>query len=145
MADGNVPCVILLIQDDVNDVFFFRRALTRLGFDGEIIHQPHPTAAWGWLKSVQDGRVPDLVICDGMWKENGGHDLVMWMRAHPSFRHVPFVIYSAATPPGQVDGIVRSGANLVLQKTANPTELGEALRPALMLMRAECRVWLKRA
>ena len=31
-------CVILLVEDDENDAFFVKRALTKLGFPGKIHH-----------------------------------------------------------------------------------------------------------
>jgi CheY-like chemotaxis protein len=138
-ADG---CRILLVEDDDADAFFFRRALDKAGFPGELIWKASPTEAWLALKEMEQPERLHLILCDGMWAEDGAHDLLQWMRVHPVFGKVPFVVYSGALPPQRAAQMRHLGADLVLEK-AGITEMSERLRPAFLLLPPACRAWLK--
>jgi CheY-like chemotaxis protein len=139
MADGSSECLVLLVEDDTNDVFFFERVLKKLGFAGTLVHKTNPTEAWIYLK--ESAQAPDLVVCDGMWREDGGKDLVEWMRVHPRFKHIPFVIYSGVKVPFE-EALRAAGVTVVLQKSADMATMAECLRPALELLPQRCRPWL---
>jgi CheY-like chemotaxis protein len=138
------PCTILLVEDDENDALLFERTVRQLGFDGNLIQKTSPVAAWKWLNGgVPDAPyAPDLIVSDGIQAEEGRGDLLDWLRAHPRYKDIPFVVYTGGMIPQKVREIEERGA-LVVMKPVSFDEMSAVLRSALVRLPEHCRPWLK--
>ena len=101
-------CTVLLVDDSQEDAFLFKRALDIIGLRSEVVHLPDATAASLYLKREPpyDDSIhyppPDLIVCDSVLGHESGVDLLEWVRVHPRFKELPFVILSGGKSPEQI-------------------------------------------
>jgi CheY-like chemotaxis protein len=139
----NESCLILLVEDDEDDVFFLRRALEKLGFEGKIEHFLDIEAAKSFVTHT-NGPMPSLVIADSAMSCRGsGVDLLEWIRKHDKTKTVPFVILSGDIQPHMVSRAEVAGANLILTKRSDFDDMTAQVRQGLLQLPARCREWLK--
>src|SRR6185503_18355058 len=115
--------VILLIEDDEADVFFMRRALSSIGFAGDVRVVVN---AWQ-ARDYMEGRgkysdrayfpSPDLILCDLHMPGATGLDFLKWLREHPLYRQIPIVIWSGNMPEATAKGLLGAGATAYFLKT----------------------------
>lgn len=109
--------VILLVEDDANDAYFFQRALDEIGFKGTLRHVNNTDAAKIF---IQDGGLPSLIVADSAVSVTGtGTELLEWMRANQFLKDVPFVILSGGVEPEMRERAEAAGVSRVLTKAAN--------------------------
>ena len=88
------------MEDDENDILFFRRALDAVGFDIPVQIAPDGAAAVAWLDQAKtqsgapDFPKPSLVLLDLNLPRKAGLDVLRWIRrlllasAHRDHSHV---------------------------------------------------------
>ncbi|MDB6032656.1 MAG: response regulator [Verrucomicrobiales bacterium] len=97
-ADGPSP-LILLAEDNENEAFFLKRALTKMAFPGTLHHVEAGDIAIEWLKFVSKNQVPSLVILDLKMPRTDGLEVLQWIRSQPDFQTLPTVIFSSSDLP----------------------------------------------
>ena len=137
-------CTVLLVDDSSDDAFFFKRALNVIGLLFEVIHLPDATSASLYLKGeppYDDAARyprPDLIVCDSVLGHESGVDLLEWVRVHPRFKELPFVILSGGTSPEQIARATALGVSAVFAKPASFFELVETIRNILKTGPPKC-------
>lgn len=125
---------ILLVEDEEDDVFFFRRAMTRADFC-------HP------LNVVRDGREaieylagegkfvertefppPCLVVLDLNLPQRHGLEVLQWIRRHGPDPIVPVVILTSSTSEKDVAEAFRHGVSSYLSKPPQQDKLVDLVR-----------------
>jgi DNA-binding response OmpR family regulator len=85
-----------------------------------------------YVRSVPDGpsalaaaheNPPAAVVMDWLMPGSGGTDVCARLRQHPSLRRVPVVLLAARGDSDQIAEGFRAGADEVLTRPFNPTEL----------------------
>jgi CheY-like chemotaxis protein len=114
---------ILLLENEENDVFFFRRALQALGYEGELRVLSSITKA----RSYIEGRGefgnrsrhpwPDLIVSDSRLDDGTGAEFFHWLHARPGPARVPFVLFTSAAPPAVGVALVNAGARAFMTKS----------------------------
>ena len=117
--------VLLLIENDPNDVFLFRRAFTHVGFDGTVRVVGSVSEARDYL----EGReaywdrsyfpIPDLIVSDMNLPGNTGADFLEWLRKETRFQSLPFVFLSGSFVPPDKQWAREAGAGAFFQKTGD--------------------------
>jgi CheY-like chemotaxis protein len=117
------PCVICVIDDDENDRFFLKRALDAAGVPAIVREFEDAETAWHYLKGDapfgdrSTNPLPDMIIADSALGNASGLDLLQWVRVHPNFRNLPFIVYSGSPAPTLIDEAVRMGVTAILLKS----------------------------
>jgi CheY-like chemotaxis protein len=102
----NARRTILLLENDENDAFVFRRALTTLGFDGEVRHVEGLAEARAYLigsGGYGDRKLfplPDLIVADFGLGAATGADFVQWLLEQPDLMAIPVIFFSGSLPAG---------------------------------------------
>lgn len=120
------PLTILLADDSEDDVLLFRHALASNGFEGDVVTFDTVTAASIYLKQEgphENAARPDLIISDSIVDHECGLDLLEWVRVHPRFKEIPFVLLTSNTNPAVTEKATMLGATAVFQKPATYEEL----------------------
>jgi CheY-like chemotaxis protein len=118
---------ILIIDDDPDDLFIFRRLLAKGGVKNKIIAFEDGAAAIDYLElesKNQDQRfAPCAVLTDLDMPEVTGVDLVVWVRAHPILKNLPVIIISSSESPHDEKRAMEAGATRFLRKYPSSNDL----------------------
>jgi CheY-like chemotaxis protein len=128
---------LLLVEDDLNDIRFFRHALgdasDRAGikvrlevtYDGEEAIQYLSGA--GDFSDRSRFPFPDLVVLDLKMPRLNGLDVLAWLKGHEEYRRLPKILLSSSSMEQDVDEAYRLGVNTFFQKPPTLSGLRELL------------------
>jgi len=108
---------ILIIEDSLP----VRKILEHiLGKENEVILTTNGAEALEWL---QEGIIPDLIICDIQMPVMGGEEFVTEVKSSGFFREIPIIMLSGIENSTERIKMLKLGANDYLVKPFNPEEL----------------------
>jgi CheY-like chemotaxis protein len=113
------PAVVLLVEDSPEDIFLFQRALKVLGADVTLAVVPTATAASLYLKQhgeYEQATPPNLIVSDSKLDGEEGTDLLLWVRVHPRYREVPFIMFTGDKSPHLAHQALHLGATIFMLK-----------------------------
>jgi len=93
---------ILLAEDDANDVFFLKRALTKAGVQFSLRVVTNGQEALDYLGGADkfsnraEFPLPSLVLLDLKMPFVNGFDVLQWIRSQPSLKHIPVVVLTSS-------------------------------------------------
>jgi CheY-like chemotaxis protein len=138
-------CTILLVDDSDDDAFFFRCALKALQNGSKLIHVHDATAASLYLKreppygNGAEFPPPDMIVADSALGTESGVDLLEWVRVHPKFQKLPFVILSGGIMPMLEKRAADLKVTAVFSKPVAFTDLLGTIRQLLQIGPEACR------
>ena len=101
------PVRILLVEDNLADVYLFRKALMGAGLNFELTVIQDGGQAMAFIRGEEqyaDSPVPDLAILDLSLPKKDGIQVLEAIRAAERFADMPVVLASsAAKPPARVN------------------------------------------
>lgn len=123
---GSEPLSILLVDDNLADARLFQIALqdressavVTLAADGESAME---------ILAGQPGR-PDLVVTDLNMPRRSGHELIDFIKADPSLRSVPVVVFSGSKNPADIERSYQGGAASYVCKPGDPERFFAVVR-----------------
>jgi CheY-like chemotaxis protein len=124
---------ILLIEDEENDVFFFKRAMNKVGLTNPVQVASDGREAIDYLKGTGKfaGRtefpLPSLILLDLKLPFVMGLDVLKWIREQPGLAPI-VVILSSSQQDEDIAAAYRLGANAYLVKPAEVTKLEEMVK-----------------
>lgn len=123
---------ILLVEDNEDDVFFFKAAARKAGWTHEIGVATNGRDAIEALRRVAAGEVGrtrlSLVLLDLKMPFVSGLEVLEWAGAQPALRFVPIVVLTSSEQEGDIEAAYRLGAASFLVKPSQPDGLSELLR-----------------
>src|ERR1700688_1054252 len=121
--DALVGKKVLVVDDDVRNIFALSSVLERRGMD--VI-----TAGTGREAIAKLEKTPDLaiVLMDIMMPEMDGYETMQVIRQNPSFRRLPIIALTAKAMKGDREKCLEAGASEYLAKPVNTEQLLSALR-----------------
>src|SRR3954468_17016951 len=128
------PSTILLVEDDTNDAFTFRRAFDRSGHREALVHLQDGEEAIEYLRTTAAEEVkpphskPLLVFLDLKMPKIDGLEVLTWLRSHVEFSGVPVVVLSGSIRKEDQQAAVDLGAKAFHTKPMDSTELNAILR-----------------
>lgn len=124
---------ILQVEDDENDVFFFQRALNKVGIahPPQVVHDGQEAIDYlqGIGKFAERAKfpLPGLILLDLKLPFVMGLDVLKWIRQQPELTCI-VIILSSSREEGDVAEAYRSGANAYLVKPVDVSELEVLVR-----------------
>lgn len=118
----NPEFVLLLLEDSEEDVFLFRRAVTKVGRAVELQHVHDASEAQQYLLGLgkfqnrAEFPSPSVIFSDLQLPGQGGLQFLEWLRAQPRLRAVPCVIYSGSANPSDVQTAYELGVTSFIVK-----------------------------
>jgi len=128
-----MPKIILQVEDDLNDVFFFQHAMKKVGATSEVQVACDGQEAIAYLKGIGKFAdrlrfpLPALILLDLKLPRVMGLDVLKWIREQPGERRI-VVILSASANQSDVATAYRLGANAFLIKPSATSKLEELAR-----------------
>ena len=124
----------VLIEDDEDDVFFFRRAMEKVDWPGAIQILRDGAEAIAYLTGVHSATdrrqhpTPSLVILDLNLPIRTGLDVLEALRGCDAGHTTPVVVLTSSTSQVDVRDAYRLGANCYFTKPSHPDGLVELLK-----------------
>lgn len=124
---------ILLVEDDENDVYFFKRAAKLSGMLNPLQVAEDGRQAIDYLKGsgLYADRIefpmPSLVLLDLKLPHIMGLDVLKWIRAQPELQTVIVIVFTSSKLAPDIDAAYRLGANSYVVKPGSPAKLQEML------------------
>lgn len=116
---------VMIIEDETDAAELFAEMMRVNGF--RVIKMFASTPAIPMI--VQEK--PDLVILDIMMPDISGLEVLRYMRREPDLAHIPVVVVSAKSMPGDIRTGLEAGATLYLTKPVGFLDLKQAVEKAL--------------
>ena len=129
-AVGDGSCTILLIEDDDNDVFLFRRAVrhSTLRCDVHVVTSLEDAQAYltgqGKYRERRKSPTPNIIVTDLAFRGDSGLSFLKWFKAHPELGNIPVICVTGTLDPNKLGQAARFGAKCI-EKT---TFLDDAIR-----------------
>lgn len=134
---------ILLVEDSPDDVLLIQRAFRKANLinpisvvdDGEKAIQYLSGA--GAYADRASHPLPVLVLLDLKLPRKSGHEVLAWIKQHPSFKRIPVVVLTSSTETIDVNKAYDLGANSYLVKPVGFDDLFamiKTLQPYWMIM-----------
>ena len=120
---------ILLVEDDENDVFFFKRAAKLAGMMNPLHVAPDGRQAIAYLQGTGDFvdrtefPLPGLVLLDLKLPYVMGLDVLKWIRAQPEFQTIIVIVFTSSKMAPDIDAAYRLGANSYVTQPVSPERL----------------------
>jgi CheY-like chemotaxis protein len=113
VKEASKSITILLLENMEDDVFFFRRALASLQFQGQVRVVKSLLEASAYMTGM--GRfsdrayfpLPHFIVCDYGLGGERGTDFVAWLKQQPEFAHIPVVFFSGSVPEKEIPALIQ--------------------------------------
>jgi CheY-like chemotaxis protein len=118
----NCPFVLLLLEDSEEDIFLFRRAISKLDRDVALHCVRNGGEAQKYLRGEEkyanraEFPIPSVVFSDLQLPGMGGLEFLAWLRSDPVIRALPCVIYSGSANPSDVQAAYEAGVTSFIVK-----------------------------
>jgi chemotaxis family two-component system response regulator Rcp1 len=119
---------ILLVEDNVGDVFLVRRALEKQGLKHLLTVAHNGEEAMQLLKQAEKGpatEAPQLVLLDLNLPKVDGSQVLAHIRQNYAFAATPVIIITSSDSPADRDRALSLGANVYFRK---PTDLNSFMQ-----------------
>ncbi len=113
---------VLLVEDSFDDVFFVKRAWKTHGEPYQLFHVTDGDKARAYLLGEDEFAgngelsLPRLVVSDLKMPRWSGMQLLQWIRSHPRFSTLPFVMLSSSPQETDISNAYAAGANAYFVK-----------------------------
>lgn len=118
LAIDDEPSVLLIIQHYFKDKFLV-----------QVFNKPADAIGW-----MQEGNIPDIIICDLNMPEISGEEFVVFLRSSGFFSSIPVIMLSATESSEKKILILNAGADDFMVKPFNPKELEARINSILRRM-----------
>jgi CheY-like chemotaxis protein len=124
-ARDKCPVHILLADDDVDDRYFFDKALGELSIKTVLTTVSNGEQLIDFLHS-NSGRLPDVLFLDLNMPRKNGFECLDLIKSNQYIESLPVIIYSTSLLMAVADELYKKGAHYYFQKdTSDLTKLLE--------------------
>lgn len=100
---------ILLVEDDADDRYIMHQAFEELSFGDEVKMFSSGEELNKYLGLLSPIGFPDLIVLDYNMPALNGAELALYLKKHPSYQHIPIVLYSTGMSPKMQKELLASG------------------------------------
>ena len=129
----NTLAPILFIEDNSDDVFFFKRILADTGVQNPVLTFEDGAEAVEYLTSMvskPETVLPLIIFTDLRMSEMGGLEFCRWLRGHPPLEHMTMFVLSGSDLEKDIHRSNDAGVNGYLVKFPTGHEITAILRSA---------------
>jgi CheY-like chemotaxis protein len=129
-----VEDVILLVEDEANDVFFFKHCLRRAGIDKPLLVAQDGLEALDYLRGSgqfadrEKFPFPCLVVLDLKLPRATGFEVLEQMRCDPDLRRLIVVVLTSSASDQDIVKSYDLGANAYLVKPSDSRQLAQMVQ-----------------
>ena len=120
------PQNIYYLDDDTDDLYFFKEIAESLGHEVNIF-----VNGTEMLRTLRKGELPDIIFLDIYMPVFDGDAILDIIKQNDDWKQIPIVMISGLYPRSDTEKYFNSGANFVMKKPVNFTELKSSLEQVL--------------
>jgi CheY-like chemotaxis protein len=124
---------VYMVDDSDDDHLLLQHALRKSGLAVDVVPfakiEPAREALMNALRGNQ--QTPIGVLLDIKLGGESGFDLLRWIRAQPELAHLPVVIASSSTVPGDLEEARKMGASECVEKSSGNAQVLSAVQSLL--------------
>jgi CheY-like chemotaxis protein len=118
---------IFYLDDDRDDLYFFKNAAGSLGHRVSVFHDAHQMLRM-LSRAIEK---PDLIFLDIHMPVLNGDEILNILKKSEEFRHIPVIMISGAHPKKLIRHLTQCGADHVMKKPG--TDLKGALEKVISM------------
>ena len=140
----NSAFTVLLVEDDLNDVFLVKRAFKMAQIQNPLHIVTDGQQAIQYLRGEgkyadrQAWPLPKLVVMDIKMPLKTGFEVLEWVKRDPLFRRIPVVIVSGSDLPADINRAYKLGANAYMIKPVDFREVEHLFQSITHYWGLEC-------
>lgn len=127
-----LPLNILLADDDIDDLFFFKKALDTLTFLTQLRTVNDGQKLMNYL-TENSTQLPDVLFLDLNMPRKNGAECLQEIKQNEKLKELPVIIYSTSLHEDIADLLYKNGAHFYIRK-GSLQELENNLHNILTLM-----------
>ena len=130
---------ILLVDRCKDDMLFFRRSLTQVGFTGQVHDKSSAKEAAKYLKTCRQNtpeRLPGVLVVDLGLPSGDAIALLRWLKREPLVCFIPVVVLTDTPYAADIDRAYQLGAKTFFEKPALGPELERVARQVIEIAAA---------
>ncbi len=119
----NTPFTVLLVEDDLNDIFLVKRAFKKARLQNPLNVVTDGQEAIHYLRGVgkyadrETYPLPTLIVMDIKMPRRTGFEVLEWVKGQGRpLRRIPIVIVSSSDNPSDINQAYELGANAYMVK-----------------------------
>ena len=137
------PLTILLADDDPDDQFLCKKALTAIGYVSNLLFVEDGEELLDYLRQSgkyaagkQQSPRPDLILLDLNMPKKDGREALKEIKKDPDLKDIPVVIFTTSKAASDIRATYELGANSFITKPL-------AFNGLLEVMRSICQYWFE--
>lgn len=116
---------VIVVEDETDAAEMFAEMMRVSGFRVLKSYSSAPA-----ISLIANER-PDVVILDVMMPDVSGLEVLKFMRREPALAHIPVIVVSAKSMPGDIQSGLEAGASVYLTKPVGFLDLKQAVERVL--------------
>jgi response regulator RpfG family c-di-GMP phosphodiesterase len=108
---------ILLADDDMDDRFFFNKAIDYATVPASLITVENGEKLMRYLSEISPEDLPDALFLDLNMPKKNGSECLREIKNNENLKRLPVIIYSTSLHPEIADLLYRDGAHYYIKKT----------------------------
>lgn len=143
MYDNN-DFAVLLVEDDLNDIFLVKRAFKRADIPNPLqvvtdgVEAIHYLQGEGKYANRQLYPLPSLIVMDIKMPRKSGFEVLEWIKSDGLLKRIPVVIVSSSDQSFDVNKAYELGANAYMIKPVNFKEVENLFQSITHYWGLEC-------
>ncbi len=140
----NRQFTVLLVEDDLNDIFLVKRAFKMAQVRNPLQVVTDGLEAMNYLKGEnkfadrQTYPLPKLMVMDIKMPRKSGFEVLEWIKHDPLLRRIPVVIVSSSENPADINRAYELGANAYMVKPVDYREVEHLFQSITHYWGLEC-------
>jgi CheY-like chemotaxis protein len=122
MENSNNQFTVLLVEDDLNDIFLVKRAFKKAQIPNPLQVATDGVEAIRYLQGEgkyadrQLHPLPSLIVMDIKMPRKTGFEVLDWIKKDGVLKRIPVIIVSSSDQPEDINHAYESGANAYMVK-----------------------------
>jgi CheY-like chemotaxis protein len=121
----DAPKTVMIIEDEADAAEMFAEMMRVNGFRVLKMYSSAPAIP------IILKEKPDVIILDIMMPDISGLEVLRYMRREPDLSHIPVIVVSAKSMPGDIKTGLEAGASMYLTKPVGFLDLKQAVEKVL--------------
>lgn len=122
------PVHILLVEDNEGDILLTTEALNESKVINRVTILKDGEAAINFFKYLGDLKeAPDLVILDVNLPKKNGHEVLLYIKSHESFKHIPTIMLTTSSTGKDIMSAYKNYVNCYITKPIDVLDFFKAI------------------